>query len=175
MNFRPCDVVLSTTDGPISRAIRWSTRSKGEDRSRPSHAALVVCDERESPTVIEALLRGVVMHPLQQRSWMEVWRPLNIPPEDRAKIVNSARRRVGAPYPYWRIFFHAEERILGDRLFLRRLGRIRRFGVCSEVVWECFAEHGYNFGRRWPSPDGLRDFMFQHPDRWDRVHVEGWS
>ncbi len=178
--LRPGDIIATTGDGWLSRAIRWATRVRGESRTEVSHNGLVVQAGRTPDAlIVEALLR-VRCHTLRESYGrrpdhrVEVWSPINLSDEQRSAIAAAALARRGRPYPAWRLLYHlVDERLLGGRVVLRRLGRIgRRYRICTPLVAEAFWEAGLRFGESRPeelNPDSLRDFMLANPGKWRRI------
>ncbi len=100
--LQPGDVLLVEGNTRVSSAIKYLTQSTW------SHATLFIgdalgqgLDVEASPTLIEAdINRGVIAIPLASytRFNTRICRPINLTPEDRARVVDFAVSRLGLAY-----------------------------------------------------------------------------
>jgi hypothetical protein len=176
----PGDVVLTRSGGLTGWAIRLFTRRIGESRTKASHTGIIVeGGPLESAVIVEALAR-VKRHRLWVRyargnHEVAVFRPLNLTPEEVAKIVAKAETYVGRRYGYGKIFAHWLDWLLQGAYVFRRLAREDRYPICSWVVAYAFADAGKHFDvdPGAATPDDIWDFVTGNPDKYREVVALG--
>lgn len=160
----------------LSRAIRWATRQCWEPKSVVNHTFLVVnnCDRIEDVEIVEALAR-VRHHKLHKRyvgkGEVEIWRPLNVDTEQRARIAARALEFVGRWYPWHRLLLHlVDEKIFSGRVVMRRLAVVESWAVCTPLAMLAYWPENLHFGLESPfegNPDNLRDFLVENRDKYE--------
>lgn len=135
--LRPGDIVLTTADSFVSRAIRYFTRLPGEPQTRFSHAEIVVGRGRlEVAEVVSADARGIrqrTLLPFHGGKAAVIYRP-PIPAEERRAAASRARRLVGGRYPYWRLAAHMMDRLLAGAYLCRRAFRSPDNPECAALI-----------------------------------------
>lgn len=174
----PGDIVLTTGDAFLSRAIRWATRRPGNP-SEVNHAALVVGSGEDGRASIVEALATVQRHTINSRyhgtgTRIQVWRPLNLSDAQLLAIADYAESQVGQRYDYLKIGLQLVDGLLGkvarrEVCFARRLGFDDRGPICSWLVAQAYWRGaGLDFGlpARAPDPDDLLDYCREHPEHY---------
>jgi len=171
--FYPYDIVFTSSDSLLAKAIRWATREEGEGPTKVNHVGVISNIKGDSPTIIEAL-RKVRMHSMERYvkngHKVAVFRPRNLSPLQRLLIRKSLARQVGKGYGYGKLVAHGIARLTRWE-WVRRLGRIDQEDVCSSLVARAFARAGLSFGveGREATPDDIWDFCLQHPEHYKAI------
>lgn len=171
VEVEPGDIIGVQGTGPVSRAILWASRRKGEAESELSHVGLITSSgPLGSATVVEAT-RGMVQERVVGAEYDEgqglvVLRPLNLTGAEVGLVLHHVRRRVGERYGFGDIVLHALERVTGWR-WVRRLVTDQQ-PICSVLVASAFQRVGYSFGMaaNTAQPDDIYDFAVTRPDRY---------
>ena len=169
-NYRKGDIVGTLGYHPISVAIQWATRSRGEGETYSNHNEIVIndCNRLDEVRTVAATARGVVEHNLCEayggkRDQVEIWRALNFSDEDRDIIAHAALKFKDQKYPWHRLLFQLlDEKFLGGRFVFRRLAFSRKWYVCTPLVVASIWAADYRFGFNDPAeanPDNLRDYL----------------
>lgn len=168
--LRPGDIILVSGKGWMSKAICKLTRSPGEAPTTISHVGIAV----DNWDLVEALTTGV-----QRRSFLssykegqaQVYRPLNIPREDRLRMARAARAYVGDCYGWGKIIMQTLDGLLGGARVFRRLCFVNNFPICSYLVAQVYGGQGYSFGvaSEYTTPDDIADFVQSNPNKYRRV------
>ena len=102
--LQPSDIFLTRGTGFLAKAIRFFTRRIGEKRSKVNHVGVVVMEGGLKEAVVVEALSKVREHRLwskygpPSKSMVAVYRPVDVTPEQTAKVVEYARRQVGRRY-----------------------------------------------------------------------------
>ena len=165
------DIALFQGQAWISKAIRVLTRTRGELETKANHVGIILVDGTErSAVVIEALntVQLNVLYPKHERDLVAIARPINLCDKDRKFIGLNALKYLNRRYGYLKIVLHFLDRIIGGRYFFRRLGRIKRYPICSFLVADAFAAIGLDFGVPvgQAQPDDIWDFVKANPDKY---------
>lgn len=134
---RAGDIVLTTSNSWISKAIRYFTRLPGEPKTRFSHAEIVVLggllEVAEVVSADGAGIRRRLITPYHQGKRAVIYRP-TVPIEARQAAVKKALEMVGRKYPIWRLFMHLLDRLLLGAFLFRRIGRTAHNPECAALV-----------------------------------------
>lgn len=178
--LKPGDIFFTRGTGFISRAIRFLTRSFGESRTVANHVGVIVTEgEGLLATGVEALSRVREHLLIEQygngKSEICVFRPKNLTPKQRQKIVARAESFVNRKYGYLKIVLHLLDWFLLGAYVFRRLGRMDKYPICSYVVASAFKAAGKNFGvsNYAASPDDILDFCVREADKYRFVWQKG--
>ncbi|MGY1705710.1 papain-like cysteine protease family protein [Geodermatophilus sp. SYSU D00697] len=168
------DVILSTTDKLVSKAIRAAMGST------ISHSLIYVGDEM----VVEAIASGVVLQPLARSigdaSVAVAFRHPGLTPDLALQVRDFVGTKIGQPYDRWLILDHArfrmparicEELYEGEqrRQCRERVGRVylgtatNDEFICSELVAAAFASAGLPLTTEpphWVTPEDLARMRF---------------
>ena len=179
--LKPGDVVLTRGRSLISRLIRLCTRRLGETRTRVNHVGIVV--QRGGLLEVEMIeaLERVRRHPLAKRyagsgDEVAVYRCRPLTELQRLKIADCALDFEGRKYGYLKIALHLGDWILQGAYVFRRLGRMKRYPICSWLVAHAYAR-GYRPGRSFgvkpgaASPDDIWDHVTGRPDEWEQIRA----
>lgn len=135
--LRAGDIVLTTSNSWISKAIRRFTRLPGEPATRFSHAEIVVLGGLlEVAEVVSADGRGIRQRPItpyHKGKRAVIYRP-TVTPEARQIAAKTAQGMVGRKYPIWRLFMHLLDRLLLGTFLFRRFGRTAHNPECAALV-----------------------------------------
>lgn len=133
--LRTGDIIVSTTSGPSSLAVRLATRAP------VSHAALYV---NNPDLVVEALGAGVIQQTLSEAladdSLAVVFRVADLTADEAQLVANYAISQVGKKYDYWGAFRAAV--LWRTSLRIVDLGKPDSRFFCSELVPEAFRRAG---------------------------------
>ena len=176
-NYRKGDIVGTLGYHPISVAIQWATRHKGEAPTFSNHSEIIIndCDELKEVITIAALSNGVVKHNLCEayggkKDQVEIWRALNFTDADRELIAYTAGTYEGQKYPWHRLVFQLiDEKILNGKFVFRRLAFSKKWYVCTPLVVAAIWAADYRFGFNDPAeanPDNLRDYLVSNPRKY---------
>jgi hypothetical protein len=129
VNLKPADIIFWSGTSPISRLIRWVTKS------RWSHVAWVV----DGKYLIEADWMGVVMAPvseyLKYPKQVAVKRIIDLPAADAMDCMNSAMTQLKRGYDFLLLVEILIKLVFYKRWKIR--SRKRKF-ICSELVAEVY-------------------------------------
>jgi len=164
----------------ISGAIRWATRSRGEDRTWANHVGGVgTGGTPDKSSSIEALWKVKEQPFLKaiEGADVQVWRKRDLPKGERYELAVHARSYLGRKYGPLKIVAHLCDAVLskifgGNPYVFRRLSKMDNYPVCY-WVWSFayFRSIGYRFGSD-PyntSPDDMHDWCKSRPWEWERV------
>jgi hypothetical protein len=184
----PADVILTRSNTFLGRAIRFAERRPG-DPAVYNHAGIVTRsglvggtprhpdpDNWRQAAMVEALWHvrlGEVWDYYgppagANRPEVAVYRPTNVPSNDRSAIAAAAEEHVGQRYGWWKLFTHLGDSALSaliprvkDVRLLRRLNFWDARPICSVLVAWAFASRGYDFGvpAGSASPDDIHDYV----------------
>lgn len=166
--FETGDIILSTSNGFVSRAIRFFTRGIKEPKTRASHAAIV---GRGSEFCYEAMPHGVERNRISDSylgKTIAVYRPVATRKEIKDAAVSYARELwiAGTDYPYWRLAAWLGDWILGlgiwDVRVFRRSFRSDIMPECSYLVAKAYTPELFR-DPQYLSPDDLDDIMSTSP------------
>jgi hypothetical protein len=165
------DIAFFKGQSWLSGAIRKFSRTKGEGPTLANHVGLIVVEGTDrTALVVEALSKVKLQHlwPAHEHDELAVIRPLNVSEAKRKMMGLQALRYVNRRYGYLKIVLHAMDRLLGGRYFFRRLGRIRKYPICSYLVADAYAAIGLDFGVPvgQAQPDDIWDFAMSNPDKY---------
>jgi hypothetical protein len=174
--LQPCDIFLVRGTGLVSRLIRFFSRGIGESRTIVNHAGLVVAGGDVQQAVVVEAVRFV----RRRRLWagygsgsdqVAVFRPLNLTPDEAAKVVAAAESYVGRQYGYVMIAAHALDWFFFHAYLFRRLIRSDNYPICSWVVASAYAKAGKNFdvAPGEAEPDDIWDFVTNQPDKYREI------
>lgn len=198
MLLKPCDVVLVSGAGWISRTIKWATTGPGEPMSEISHVGFVV--KGGHLDYAKDVVRAGIPHDLEN-SWsaliqeavfkvrrgtlpqfyagkpdrVMVARPIALDEECRALILSRAAVSFGRGYAYGKILLQLLDSLL-TKLFGREIYLVRRLGVtsipiCSYDVADCWSAAGLDWGcpPKSATPDDVYDFIVSRPDLYEII------
>lgn len=173
----PADIFLTRGTGLVSRLIRLFTRHVGESRTKVNHVGIVVEGGPIGEAVVVEALSRVRRHALwdrygrSSRTEIAIFRPIDLRPADRRRIVRKAESYVGRKYGYLMILAHLCDWLLQGAYVFRRLAGSDNYPICSWVVSHAFAETGRTFGVApgEASPDDIWDFVTGRPDAYLQV------
>ena len=153
------DIVCFGDRSWLSRAIRWLTRSRGEERTKCSHVGIMYDSER----ICEALAR-VEIHPVEPRlaeGWREIYRPIGLSLVQHEAIMEQCEYYRGKRYGWWKVLPQAADGLLGGRYVFRRLLFIDNYPICSWVVsWvfeRCVGKDFFGIEPNAANPDDIHD------------------
>lgn len=141
-DLRPADILVSTTDDPLSATIRERTGSP------VSHALLYAGVLDGQPTVVEAVEAGVVRRSLQEfldRSPLAIaFRDPGLDDDAAHRVVDYALGRVGRPFNLWGLVHHPRFGLATDpgAAVEIDLGSDGDSFFCSELVTRAYREAG---------------------------------
>lgn len=188
--FRPGDLLLFRGSSRLSRAIRWATRSRGEEATYANHVGGIGQGGSidGDATNIEALWKAVE-HPLrdgrgcefQAFRLVQVFAPGKpvtlITTSERLRLAAAARGYIGRQYGAGKIVLHLGDALLskvfgGSPYIFRRLASLDDYPICSWLWAHAYNDAlGYTFGcdPDAASPDDMHDWCVGHPDEWERI------
>ncbi len=174
--LQTADIVFFRGKSWISRQIRNFSRTGGEARTKANHVGIVVAPGTERTAIVVEAVSTVKIHALgaahlDTNEDVAVARPINLSTDKRGYIALEAARFINRKYGYIKILLHAMDRVLGGRYFFRRLGRLKRYPICSYLVAQSFATIGKDFGVSvgHAQPDDIWDFVESNPDKYTVV------
>ena len=176
--LKPGDVFLTRGHSPVSRAIRFFTRSFGEKRTRVNHVGLVVTKGSLKSAVVVEAIRFVTRRTLwsgygpPKKDSVAVFRATNLSQDEIQLIVARAESHVGKKYGWQMIVAHILDWILLGAYAFRRLVPGGNYPICSWVVADAFSTAGKHFGVApgAASPDDIWDFVAERkPGRYKMV------
>jgi hypothetical protein len=183
----PADVILTRSNTFLGRAIRFAERRPG-DPAVYNHVGMVTRsglvggtprhptpDDWRQAAMVEALWHvrlGEVWDfygpPAgENRPEVAVYRPTNVPSNDRSAIAATAEEHVGQRYGWWKLAAPLADSLLSAvtpfrdvRLFRRLLFADSR-PICSYLVAKAYASRGYDFGvpAGTATPDDVHDYV----------------
>jgi len=126
------DIVCFADSSWLSRTIKWFTRHGDEPKTKCSHIGMMFDPDR----ICEALAH-VKIHAVKPRlddGWREVYRPIGLTDNDRAKMIDQMIYYKGKRYGWWKNLAQAADGLIGGRYFFRRLLWIDNYPICSWLV-----------------------------------------
>jgi hypothetical protein len=68
------------------------------------------------------------------------------------------------------------DRLIGGKYFFRRLGRVKRYPICSFLVADAYQAYGYDFGVSVyaAQPDDIWDYVTENPDIYEVIYPLGY-
>lgn len=169
--MRIADIILTSSDTWISRAIRRFGKEKGEE-ALVSHAGIFI----DGHHVLEALFRGVVTTTFPddfQKDEYAIFTPLNLTGADRLAICKRAMSFSARSYGYTKILGQLFDYTTNTDWFTSKIFTWDRYPVCSYVVAEGYSFVGKNFGvpSKSTTPDDLLDFCFTRTDKYQLIQA----
>ena len=148
----------------LSRAIRFFSRTAGEDPAACSHVGIMV----NKTEIVEALHKTVKRSLIDSingfKGVVEIYRPrIPLGIRQRLCIRKKADDYIGRRYGYLKIVAHALDYFLGGRYIFRSLARSQRYPICSWIVAFIYDRCcGAWFNNRRPEasqPDDIHDHV----------------
>ena len=164
----PGDIILSRSNAPISRLIRWFGK-KQTGNARVSHAAMAVSNK----LLTESLFR-VTVGPIAKYHGQPciVYRMVGLSDHEREMIALKAVSVEGKRYGWAKIPLFALDSLFRTYLFTSRVG-VTSFKVCSELIaWayeKTLAYKPFGLGWRSISPDIIDDYC-SHSAYWNVIY-----
>ena len=154
----------------MSRLIRFFTRQIGESRTKVNHVGVVVQGGSLRETIVVEALSTVRRHRLwgrygpPKRDLVAIYRPLDLSPEQIAKVVGGADAYVGRKYGWFMLVAHLLDWVLQGAYVFRRLAGVDRYPICSWVVAHAYLKAGKAFGVApgAADPDDIWDYVVAH-------------
>ncbi len=176
LQLEPCDVFLTRGTSMVSRAIRFFTRSIGEDRTMVNHVGIIVAPGSvHSAVAVEALVK-VRMHSLRRyaakrNTDVAVFRPINLTDDEKDTIVAKAKSYEGRRYGWTKIVTHAMDWCLQGAYVFRKLTQEDNYPICSWLVAHAFKAADKHFGvdPGEANPDDIWDFVIKNKDKYVKV------
>jgi len=185
------DVILTRSDTWLGKAIRLAERRPG-DPAIYNHVGIVTrsgfvdwdLSHGLQAEMVEALWRvrqGPVWNLYgppagANRPAVAVYRPLNVPSNDRSAIAGAALDHVGQKYGWWKLLGPLGDSALSfaarrDVRLLRRLLFVDQRPICSYLVAKAYVTRGYGFGvpAGTATPDDIHDYVEANPDKYVKV------
>jgi uncharacterized protein YycO len=172
MKLKNADILLSTTDQFISRAIRFMLRRK-DDKAPFSHIGGYV----DGLGVVEALHKVVVTaynRFAKKNKRHMVARHKGLTDEQRFKIAQECAQQIGASYGYLKVFLlQPLDQVFRTNFFTKRL-KVTKKPYCSMLWAHSYFKHAeIKINGVHPEscePDDFHDEITNHPEDWEIIH-----
>jgi hypothetical protein len=177
------DIILTRSNTFLGRVIRLAERRPG-DPAKYNHVGIVARSGLLRPEAREFWSGAAMVEALWHVRFGEVWdfygppagpnrpivavyRPTNVPSNDRSAIAAAAEEHVGQRYGWWKLAAPLGDSMLSAvtpfrdvRLFRRLLFADSR-PICSYLVAKAYASRGYDFGvpAGTATPDDVHDYV----------------
>jgi hypothetical protein len=183
MILHPGDLVLTRSERPIPRLIRWATREGGErEPTLVNHVAMVsVGGPALGARVIQAIFSGVeevgFIETFGPGPWpfLAIYRHRDSAGRGLLREIAWAREQLGDGYSIASLCLLFADSLAGKLIkrrvtLLSRLCRVTPLWYCSELIASIKRKsYGETFGRPSPAtttPDDIADWVQAHPDEW---------
>ncbi len=143
--------IFSQSNSKMGRLTRWGSTSRGEAPTLTNHSMACsiagtwpAASTYFEPMVIESQ-KTVVEGPLSERHAKDKFSMYDIEmtPDERDRVVRYARSRLGRVYGASQLLPQLfDNKILGGRVFLRRLWKLSPLDICSRLLDESMEQVG---------------------------------
>jgi hypothetical protein len=177
--LKQADIFLTRGNSLLSKAIRYFTRTIGENRTKVNHVGLVVGDGLLNMSIVIEALSRVKKHKLWEQYGpfkkvsVAIYRPINLTADEIKIIIKEAEEQVGKRYGYLKIIAHFLDWILLGAYMFRRLTNSGDYPICSWLVAHAYSKVNKNFGvdPGAANPDDICDFIEQNPSKYQEIYA----
>lgn len=175
------DIVFVKGNKIVSKAIKFITRSIGEEKTLISHVGIIDSNGTiDDCFLIEALStvkRNLLSSQYGNETGIEyaIYRCNELMYWQRCSLVEKARSYIGKRYGYLKIVAHALDHLFNNKYVFRKLLKMDDYPICSWLVAHCYEYVGISFGidANAATPDDIWDYVVSHKDEFEEIKELG--